>query len=203
LSKRSAPHVQIPPTDWLKFNRLAEAQSASHFPGPSVLTFRQQPAHQGQIPRMKPQRSVLFCRCAFARVVPDDVKNDVLKHLVHSAEPFDAVGDLCEMSARKDPTLIDLAAQGNLTVIACYLERSNGFSRQQVLHFRAKGLKYSICEPKMRRRSAKDWHPACAIPLQTHRVYQANPQPLNHRSQEVPHDREKVIYAPRCPLRRT
>lgn len=120
MSKRSAPHVQIPPTDWLKFNRLAEAQSASHFPGPSVLTFRQQPAHQGQIPRMKPQRSVLFCRCAFARVVPDDVKNDVLKHLVHSAEPFDAVGDLCEMSARKDPTLIDLAAQGNLTVVACY-----------------------------------------------------------------------------------
>ena len=69
---------------------------------------------------MKPQRSVLFCRCAFARVVPDDVKNDVLKHLVHSAEPFDAVGDLCEMSARKDPTLVDLAAQGNLTVVACY-----------------------------------------------------------------------------------
>lgn len=69
---------------------------------------------------MNCKRSVLFCRCAFARVVPDEVKNDVLKHLVNRAEPFDAVGDLCEMSARKDPMLADLAAQGELTVVACY-----------------------------------------------------------------------------------
>jgi hypothetical protein len=53
-------------------------------------------------------------------VVPDEVKNDVLTHLVDRAEPFDAVGDLCEMSARKDPMLADLASQGNLTVVACY-----------------------------------------------------------------------------------
>jgi hypothetical protein len=69
---------------------------------------------------MTSQRCVLFCRCAFARVVPDEVKNDVLKHLVDGTEPFDAVGDLCEMSARKDPMLTELAAQGNLTVVACY-----------------------------------------------------------------------------------
>jgi hypothetical protein len=69
---------------------------------------------------MTQQRCVLFCRCAFARVVPDEVKNDVLMHLVDRAEPFDAVGDLCEMSARKDPMLADLASQGNLTVVACY-----------------------------------------------------------------------------------
>ncbi|MFN6130078.1 MAG: hypothetical protein ACK6DC_23255 [Planctomycetota bacterium] len=69
---------------------------------------------------MNSQRCVLFCRCAFARVVPDEVKNEVLKHLVDRTEPFDAVGDLCEMSARKDPMLTELAAQGNLTVVACY-----------------------------------------------------------------------------------
>ncbi|MEM7146161.1 MAG: hypothetical protein AAF591_13565 [Verrucomicrobiota bacterium] len=53
---------------------------------------------------------ILYCRCAFAQAVPDDVKNDVLKNLCASNLPFETVSDLCEMSARQDPQLKAIAA---------------------------------------------------------------------------------------------
>lgn len=62
---------------------------------------------------------VLYCHCAYARVVPDAVKQDVLAQLAASDLEFEAVPDLCEMSARKDPRLPLLAAQ-ELQIIACY-----------------------------------------------------------------------------------
>jgi hypothetical protein len=65
---------------------------------------------------------ILYCRCAFAQVVPDDVKNDVLKKLCESDTPFDTVSDLCEMSARQDPHLKELAGNNNgdtLKIAAC------------------------------------------------------------------------------------
>ena len=48
---------------------------------------------------------ILYCHCAFARVVPAEVRNDVLARLAASAVEFEAVPDLCEMSARRDPRL--------------------------------------------------------------------------------------------------
>lgn len=63
---------------------------------------------------------ILYCHCAFARVVPPDVKNAVLAGLSEANVEFDAVPDLCEMSARNDPRLRDLAAQGPLHVAACF-----------------------------------------------------------------------------------
>ena len=62
---------------------------------------------------------VLYCHCAFAQVVPKDVKERVLADLTASACSFDAVPDLCEMSARRDPALPAIAA-GGTTVVACY-----------------------------------------------------------------------------------
>ena len=63
---------------------------------------------------------ILYCHCAFARVVPTEVRNAVLGRLASSNVEFDAVPDLCEMSARRDPRLAELAAAGSLRVAACF-----------------------------------------------------------------------------------
>jgi hypothetical protein len=62
---------------------------------------------------------ILYCHCAYAQVVPKDVKNEVLERLAASGVSFDAVPDLCEMSARKDPKLIELV-EGEVRIAACY-----------------------------------------------------------------------------------
>ena len=62
---------------------------------------------------------VLYCHCAFAQVVPSDVKARVLETLATSSCSFDAVPDLCEMSARRDPALAQIASDG-ATIVACY-----------------------------------------------------------------------------------
>jgi hypothetical protein len=63
---------------------------------------------------------ILYCHCAFARVVPPDVKAAVLKRLAESSVEFEAVPDLCEMSARHDPRLPILAANESLRIAACF-----------------------------------------------------------------------------------
>ena len=63
---------------------------------------------------------ILYCRCAYAQVVPDDVKNAVLDGLCRSGASFETVSDLCEMSARKDPSLKDLFQSEDTRVAACY-----------------------------------------------------------------------------------
>ena len=63
---------------------------------------------------------ILYCHCAFARVVPADVKSGVLAQLAASNVEFEAVPDLCEMSARRDPRLAELAAPGALKIAACF-----------------------------------------------------------------------------------
>jgi hypothetical protein len=63
---------------------------------------------------------VVYCRCAYARVVPVSVKDEVLQALTESDADFEALPDLCEMSARKDPKLRELAAGGGVKIAACY-----------------------------------------------------------------------------------
>ena len=63
---------------------------------------------------------IVYCRCAYAKVVPQDVKDAVLSALAQSGADFDAAPDLCEMSARKDERLLRLAGQGPVTIAACY-----------------------------------------------------------------------------------
>ncbi len=63
---------------------------------------------------------VLYCHCAYAKVVPPEVKAEVLRRLSESGAAFDAVPDLCEMSARKDPALARFAGCGKLAIAACY-----------------------------------------------------------------------------------
>ncbi|MES2708711.1 MAG: hypothetical protein V4726_19100 [Verrucomicrobiota bacterium] len=63
---------------------------------------------------------ILYCRCAYAQVVPQEVKDGVLRHLCAAGEPFESVADLCEMSARRDGRLAELAAGGPLKIVACH-----------------------------------------------------------------------------------
>jgi hypothetical protein len=63
---------------------------------------------------------ILFCNCTYAQVVPPEVKAAVLRKLCDSGAAFDAVADLCEMSARQDPALRQLAAGGRVKIAACY-----------------------------------------------------------------------------------
>ncbi len=67
---------------------------------------------------MRPK--ILYCHCAFARAVPAETKAAVLAGLSRDEAPFEAVPDLCEMAARRDPRLAELAASGSLRVAACY-----------------------------------------------------------------------------------
>ncbi len=64
---------------------------------------------------------ILFCHCNYARVVPDEVKNSVLEGLCASGQAFEAVADLCEMAARRDPSLKRLATgETPVKIAACY-----------------------------------------------------------------------------------
>jgi hypothetical protein len=62
---------------------------------------------------------ILYCHCQYAQVVPPAVKQAVLRHLCETGTAFDAVADLCEMSARKDAALPRLAA-GEVKIAACF-----------------------------------------------------------------------------------
>jgi hypothetical protein len=63
---------------------------------------------------------VLYCNCTHAQVVPREVKTAVLHRLCQSDVPFEAVADLCEMSARRDPALKALAEGPEVKIVACY-----------------------------------------------------------------------------------
>jgi hypothetical protein len=64
---------------------------------------------------------ILYCHCQYAQVVPPEVKEKVLRKLSDSGEAFDAVADLCELSARQDPSLLRLAeGGGSIKIAACF-----------------------------------------------------------------------------------
>ena len=70
---------------------------------------------------MAKEPRILFCHCNYAQVVPPEVKEGVLKELCESGRAFEAVSDLCEMSARRDPALKRLAdGDRPVKVAACY-----------------------------------------------------------------------------------
>jgi hypothetical protein len=64
--------------------------------------------------------TILYCHCQYAQVVPKEVKEAVLKKLCDSGVAFEAVADLCEMAARRDPALQRLAGSGALKIAACF-----------------------------------------------------------------------------------
>ena len=73
---------------------------------------------------------ILYCHCQYAQVVPKDVKETVLRKLCESGVAFDAVADLCEMAARRDPTLAQLSASGEVKIAACFPRAVKGLFHQ-------------------------------------------------------------------------
>ena len=62
----------------------------------------------------------MYCHCAYAQVVPADVKQEVLRALTEADVPFEAVADLCEMAARRDSCMARIAEGGAVRIAACY-----------------------------------------------------------------------------------
>ncbi|MBE7493403.1 MAG: hypothetical protein HS117_00500 [Verrucomicrobiaceae bacterium] len=74
--------------------------------------------------------TILYCRCAYAQVVPTGVKNEVLGKLCESAASFETVADLCEMAAHRDPRLQAIASCQSLRIAACYPRAVRGLFQQ-------------------------------------------------------------------------
>jgi hypothetical protein len=73
---------------------------------------------------------ILYCHCQYAQVVPKEVKEAVLRKLCESGVAFEAVADLCEMAARRDPALQRLAAEGAVKIAACFPRAVKGLFHQ-------------------------------------------------------------------------
>jgi hypothetical protein len=78
----------------------------------------------------QPAPSILYCHCQYAQVVPKDVKDAVLRRLCESGVAFEAVADLCEMAARRDPALRRLAESGAIKIAACFPRAVKGLFHQ-------------------------------------------------------------------------
>ncbi len=74
--------------------------------------------------------TLLYCRCAYAQVVPSGVKNEVLQRLCDAGVSFETVSDLCEMAAHRDPRLTSIAQCGKLKIAACYPRAVKGLFQQ-------------------------------------------------------------------------
>src|SRR3954470_4797850 len=73
---------------------------------------------------------ILYCHCQYAQVVPKEVKEAVLRGLCESGVAFEAVADLCEMAARRDPSLKRLAGEGTVKIAACFPRAVKGLFHQ-------------------------------------------------------------------------
>ena len=74
---------------------------------------------------------LLYCRCAWAKVVPEETKEAVLSGLCASGKSFEAVADLCEMAAQRDPRLQRLASgEAPIRIAACYPRAVRGLFQQ-------------------------------------------------------------------------
>jgi hypothetical protein len=113
---------------------------------------------------MSDSAQILYCRCAYAQVVPNGVKNAVLEHLSACGQSFEAVSDLCEFAAHHDPRLTELsqkAANGGLQIIACYPRVVRGLFQQAGAPLPDSGITFL----NMRSQSAEDITQALAQPL--------------------------------------
>ncbi len=77
--------------------------------------------------------TLIYCRCAYAQVLPQGVKDGVLERLCASGMGFESVADLCEMAAHRDPRLAAMAAAaqaGPVKIAACFPRAVKGLFRQ-------------------------------------------------------------------------
>jgi len=72
----------------------------------------------------------IYCRCAYAQIIPGPVKDAHLKNLCESGEAFDAVPDLCEMAANRHPKLKEIAQEEEVRIVACHPRAVKGLFTQ-------------------------------------------------------------------------
>jgi len=63
---------------------------------------------------------ILFCNCGYSDIIDHTIRAEVLKKLATTNLDFEAVQDLCESAAKKDPELKRWAQSRSLTIVACY-----------------------------------------------------------------------------------
>lgn len=63
---------------------------------------------------------ILFCNCGYTDIIDHDVKAEILNKLAITDLNFEAVQDLCELAAKKDPKLKCWAQADSLTIVACF-----------------------------------------------------------------------------------
>ena len=63
---------------------------------------------------------VLFCRCANADFVTDQERQRLQEELAGRGIQAASVDDLCERAAARDPEVLAMARDGDLTIIACH-----------------------------------------------------------------------------------
>lgn len=66
------------------------------------------------------KKKLLVCRCAKGGDGLADTRQHILEALTSTHLPVEAIDDLCELAARKDPQLLKTAAEHGLQVVACY-----------------------------------------------------------------------------------
>ena len=69
---------------------------------------------------MTKKNKTIYCHCAYYQFIPDSVKEKVLNALNDSGIEYEAVADLCQMCAEKDPELKRWAQHEHIRIIACY-----------------------------------------------------------------------------------
>ena len=62
----------------------------------------------------------IYCHCANSAVIPNRVKLAVLDAIKNAGIEFEAVPDLCELSAKHDPALKRWAKAESIKIVACY-----------------------------------------------------------------------------------
>ena len=63
---------------------------------------------------------ILFCNCGYSDIIGHAVRAKILNQLATTKLNFEAVQDLCELAAKKDPKLKCWAQADSLTIVACY-----------------------------------------------------------------------------------
>jgi NAD-dependent dihydropyrimidine dehydrogenase PreA subunit len=64
--------------------------------------------------------TILYCHCAHADVIGAETRRRILEALAQSGAACEAVADLCELAARRDPLLKRIAGAEPLHIIACW-----------------------------------------------------------------------------------
>jgi len=62
----------------------------------------------------------IYCHCAYYQIIPDIVKFAVLDAIKNADIEFEAVADLCELSAQRDGALKQWAKAESIKIVACY-----------------------------------------------------------------------------------